>query len=138
MPGVKDFLRGPLAETFEMARAEAGCAMQDLTVLSPTSDPYRTDTPAGRRNAQWFKDRVEELYQPGERFHLRGLHYRLVARGNVAMPSGKTYINDFECWEWLGKGPAKAGRWARLCRVRPRHRQPKRRARDHSRGNPHP
>ena len=43
--------------------------------------------------------------------HLRGLHYRPVAAGDVVKPYGVLYINRDADWTWLQIQPAKAGRW---------------------------
>ena len=43
--------------------------------------------------------------------HLRGLHYRFVARGDVLKPDGKPYVNDDANWTWLSEIAAKAARW---------------------------
>jgi hypothetical protein len=75
--------------------------MRDLTVLDKGNDPFRLDTPAHHRDGQWFRDRVNDLYGSGAHFHLRGLHYRIVARGDIAMPNGEPYINTHKCWLWL-------------------------------------
>jgi hypothetical protein len=62
--------------------------LEDLTVLSAEVDPYRNDTAAGHRDAAWFKEHFD-LAMRGGRIHLRGLHYRLVARGDIKLPGGK-------------------------------------------------
>jgi len=41
---------GPLRRALLEAADEAGCSMNDLTVLSVQNDPYRVDTPAGHRD----------------------------------------------------------------------------------------
>jgi hypothetical protein len=60
-----------------------------LTVLSDRADPYRHDTAAGHRDGQWFAKHVAALAPARRPFHLRGLHYRIVACGTVVKPDGK-------------------------------------------------
>ena len=93
-----------------------------LTVLE--DDPYRFDTPAGHRYAQWFAEQVAARGKDEETIHIRGVHYATAIRGNVALPrpvlkKSKTgaeiyratiYQNDDPCWEWLGDA-ASAARW---------------------------
>ena len=83
--------------------------MEDLTVLSEGNDPYRFDTPAKRRDGQWLATEIARL---GVRLplHPRGIHYALVATGDVIKPNGKLYINDFANWDWLTEAAA-AARW---------------------------
>jgi hypothetical protein len=91
---------GPLRFTIELGRDISGLSIQDLSVLSERSDPYRQDTDAGHRDGKWFGDMVRR-FVPSGTVHLRGLHYRLVADSDVSMPNGQTYINTDDCWGWL-------------------------------------
>jgi hypothetical protein len=101
--------RGPLFR--RMAReATGGLALDDLTVLAAANDPYRVDTPARRRDGQWLADQVARLVPHGT-VHLRGLHYRIVAAGDVRKPNGEIYRNTDADWTWLGEDAAKAARW---------------------------
>jgi hypothetical protein len=99
-----------LREILEAARRESGSSLGDLTVLAAKRDPYRQDTLAGRRDGRWFAD-MFRLYVGFASIHLRGFHYRLVARGDVLKPDGKPYINDDANWVWLSEIAAKAARW---------------------------
>ncbi len=83
-------------------------ALKDLTVLSPSRDPYRLDTPANHRDAQWLLDCYNEVHTGG-RIHLRGLHYKLV--GRVTKPDGTPYVNDDKTWKWMSEKVAKAARF---------------------------
>ena len=47
----------------------------------------------------------------GRGIHLRGLFYRIVAAGDVGVPTGQPFINDLDCWKWLQDTAAKAARW---------------------------
>ncbi len=104
--------RGRLRSVIEAARVEAGLSLADLTVLEKKRDPYRFDTVAGHRNAEWFAAQVARFVPRGATIHLRGLHYRCVACGDVIKPhDGRIYINTDKCWEWLADEAAKAARW---------------------------
>ena len=76
-------------------------SLNDLTVLSPQNDPYRVDTPAGHRDAKWFVAKLNQAIGHHGTIHLRGLHYAIVARGDVKKPHGKPYRNTDEDWTWL-------------------------------------
>jgi hypothetical protein len=102
--------RGTLRDIIQAGSVETGLSMADLTVLSAQIDPYRLDTPVNHRNAGWFAEQVER-FAP-RIVHLRGLHYRLVASGDVVRPdTGQAYKNDPEAWEFLQDRASKAGRW---------------------------
>ena len=85
--------------------------LDDLTVLSVQNDPYRFDTKAGHRDAQWFKQQFDRAIGVRQSIHLRGLHYAIVARGDVLKPNGEPYVNSDADWTWLQVAPAKAARW---------------------------
>jgi len=90
--------------------AAEGCAnLDDLTVMTKRTDPYRLDTVANHRIAAWFKEHLETARVAGP-IHIRGLHYRLVARGDVRLPGGKPYVNDDDCYVALNEA-AKLARW---------------------------
>jgi hypothetical protein len=99
---------GPLRRRIDMEALENRASLDDLTVMAPFNDPYRLDTTVGHRTAAWFKEHLD-LAGVG-RIHLRGFHYRLVARGDITMPNGKPYINDNKCFSWLNLA-AKPARW---------------------------
>lgn len=85
----------------------AGGPMSALTVLANQNDPFRVDTPAGHRDAQWLRDAITELRLAGPR-HLRGLHYVLIGR---TKPNGVPYTNTEQDWLWLSGTAAKSARW---------------------------
>ncbi|CAN1548840.1 hypothetical protein MCEMIE22_02104 [Mycobacteriaceae bacterium] len=93
---------GSLRSALDMA----GGSMKSLTVLAPQNDPFRVDTAAGHRDAQWFADTIAELQLSGPR-HLRGLHYAFIGK---AKPNGQPYTNTDADWQWLAT-PAKCARW---------------------------
>lgn len=95
-------MSSPLRDQLE---AEGG-TLSELTVLAPQNDPFRVDTPAGHRDAQWLMAQLDELGLHGT-VHLRGLHYALLGR---TKPNGSPYTNTDSDWNWLAK-PAKAARW---------------------------
>jgi hypothetical protein len=102
---------GPLRQVLESAASDTGCSLGALTVLSSQRDPYRLDTPAGHRDGAWFAEQVEQFLGPATTIHLRGLHYRISSAGDIQGPDGKPYLNTDDCWEWLQRDAAKAGRW---------------------------
>ncbi len=86
-----------------------GLPLKDLTVLSEGRDPYRLDTPANHKLAQWLKEVYAHVNPNHNVVHLRGLHYMLV--GRVNKPNGGQYTNTDENWLWLSEKVAKAARW---------------------------
>jgi hypothetical protein len=89
-----------LDEILREAAPDEGCTLDDLTVLSKTNDPYRAGTPAKWRDAEWVARQFEhfKLTRP---IHIRGLHYRLVAAGNIRKPNGSVYVNTDPDYAWL-------------------------------------
>ena len=85
--------------------------LRELTALSELNDPYRIDTPAFHRNAQWFREQMEAAGLLDRGAHLRGLHYAIVSRGDAVRPDGKPYRNDEESWLFLQDRASKAARW---------------------------
>jgi hypothetical protein len=102
---------GKLRSVLEEACEELELGLNDLTVLSAQVDPYRLDTPAGHRDGSWLAEQLDRLYGPSRRAHWRGLHYAVVAAGNVRKPDGSIYINDDDNWDWLSTKAAKAAKW---------------------------
>jgi hypothetical protein len=88
---------------------QAGGKLKDFTVLSTMVDPYRLDTPANHAVGQWFAEQMVRLRLLDRRLHLRGIHYALL--GSTVMPTGESYANTDECWNWLQNVAAKAARW---------------------------
>jgi hypothetical protein len=102
---------GPLRRELATAMAAHGCSMKALTVLSEVRDPYRLDTPARHRDGRWFAKQVDRFVGGSGQIHLRGLHYKISSPADIIRPNGLPYVNDNDCWEWLGEFAAKAGRW---------------------------
>jgi hypothetical protein len=100
---------GPLSLILKEAIDDTGRSVDDLMVLSKGVDPYRIDTPAKRRDAQWFADRVAEFVAPGRRIHVRGIFYSCVAAQSVK-PDGTAFVNDAAHEAWLGD-IARYARW---------------------------
>jgi hypothetical protein len=105
-------MSGALRTVLKKAKAE-GHSMRSMTVLSPQVDPYRFDTPKGRRNTAWFSEQITRFIRYEAAVHLRGLHYLLVNAADVVIPDGKgtPYINTDECWVWMSDQASKAARW---------------------------
>lgn len=101
---------GPLRIILEDACREAGCSRDALTVLSSLRDPYRLDRPACHLEGQWVGAQVARFFTVIQRIHLRGLHYAIVAAGNVRKPDGNVYRNTNSDWMWLAHA-LKFARW---------------------------
>jgi hypothetical protein len=100
---------GLLRAVLESARAKERCSREALTVL--TNGPYRLDTPAGYRDGAWVAEQLERAIGPHRRIHWRGLHYAVVAAGNIMKPNGEPYLNTDDDWLWLSDTAGKAARW---------------------------
>ena len=97
-------LRRVMKDTAEIT----GRPMKDLTVLSVQRDPFRIDTPASHRDAEWLAMQLEELGLSNQQIHLRGVHYALLGR---IKPNGEPYVNDEDNWKWVSEDAAKAARF---------------------------
>jgi hypothetical protein len=102
---------GVLRSVLERAREKAGCSLSDLTVLSAQVDPYRLDTPSGHRDGKWLATQLEKAIGKDKPIHWRGLHYALVAVGNIVKPNGEIFRNTEEDWTWISDIAGKAARW---------------------------
>jgi hypothetical protein len=102
---------GLLRAVLETASQKTGRSLSDLTVLSAQVDPYRLDTPSGHRDGSWLAKQLDRAIGKQRRIHWRGLHYALVARGNVVKPNGETFLNNDDDWTWLANVAGKAARW---------------------------
>jgi hypothetical protein len=91
---------------------ETGARLDALTVLDNDRDPYRADTPAKWRDAKWVAAQLAR-FAPDRVVHIRGLHYLVVAAGNVAKPNGKVYENTEVDFRWLNEACCHA-RWLRV------------------------
>ena len=83
--------------------------MRELTVLD--RDPYRLDTPANHRDAQWFARQIARFVPQDSSVHLRGLHYLIASAGDAVRPDGRPYVNSDDDWVWLSEQSARAARW---------------------------
>ena len=101
---------GVLRLVLDAAREEEGCSRDALTVLGVRHDPYRLESDVNRAEGTWLAARINSVYRPIQRVHIRGLHYALFAAGNVRKPNGEIYSNSIEDYEWLGFAVKKA-RW---------------------------
>ena len=81
--------------------------------MSQLTDPYRIDTPANRRDAEWF---AKAWLDSGAKrpLHNRGLHYAFISvKPKLIKPDGEPYLNNDACWSWLERVSSNA----RLCRM---------------------
>lgn len=99
-----------LRRVLELEMEVSGLAAKDLTVLAAIRDPFRLDTPAGHRDAQWLAELIDRLGLADRRIHLRGLHYAIVS-AEATKPDGLPYRNTEDDWGWLVEHPAKKARW---------------------------
>ena len=83
-----DFNRGSsLREIITDAVETNGGKLGDWSVLSAAKDPYRLDTPANHRDGAWLAEQLETLGVELPK-HNRGIHYAVVASGEVVKPDG--------------------------------------------------
>ena len=59
-------------------------------------DPYRMDTPAKRRDAEWFADLVARFVDPDKKIHARGIYYDCLGAGDVRLPNGDPFTGTKE------------------------------------------
>jgi hypothetical protein len=102
---------GALRSVLETAFEESDFSRGELTVLSAQVDPYRLDTPSGHRDGAWAAQQLARGFGRDRRTHWRGLHYSIVARGNVRKPDGEIFRNTEADWLWLSSVAGKAARW---------------------------
>src|SRR5215217_4035448 len=79
--------------------------IKDLIVLASQNDPFYAGTEGQRAMADWFAG----IFGQTTGVHLRRIHYRLVARGDVVRHDGVLYENNATCWAYLNN----ASRFAR-------------------------
>jgi hypothetical protein len=104
---------GALRDVLETTRQALKVSRADLTVLSTQVDPYRIDTPAGHRDGAWLAEQLVRAVGHHRRIHWRGLHYAIVAAGDIRKPNGELYLNNDADWTWLSTIAGKAARWLR-------------------------
>lgn len=102
---------GALRHVLESTRQALKVSRADLTVLSTQVDPYRLDTPAGHRDGVWLAEQLDRAIGSSRRIHWRGLHYAIVATGEIRKPNGEIYRNNEADWTWLTTTAGKAARW---------------------------
>lgn len=93
----------------DVLKARSGGDLDGATAMSSKRDPYRRDTPANRRDAEWVADMLAQ-HVTGDTIHPRGLHYVLVTVA-PAKPDGKPYRNTEADWEWLSGNALVNARW---------------------------
>ena len=98
-----------LSNTIKEAKAETGFSLDDLSAMSSKRDPYRRDTGANRRDAEWVAEMID-THVKTETVHPRGLHYILVSVEPLK-PNGTPYRNTEEDWTWLSEHALTSARW---------------------------
>ena len=79
--------------------------IKNLIVLASQNDPFYAGTEGQRAMADWFAG----IFGQTTGVHLRRIHYRLVARGDVVRHDGLLYENNANSWYYLNN----ASRFAR-------------------------
>jgi hypothetical protein len=92
-----------LRREITLATRENRYALEDLSLGD--RDPYRLDTPAEQRNGKWFKEMVDEFVRPDKTIHVRGLFYAIVSSGRINLPTGASFVNEFDSYEFLKSAP---------------------------------
>ena len=86
-----------------------GFKREDLHVLSTQHDPFFAGNSKSKQDwSLWFAGLFDRFYPHGT-CHVRGLHYRLVAVGNIVKPTGEIYRNNDADWQSLGRAGTGAG-----------------------------
>jgi hypothetical protein len=95
--GLPDRMPRTMAELKALAR-QLGVPKKALLVLAEGNDPFNADTPAKRRDAEWFVDLWHRFgYSHG--IYLHQMHYRAQATGDVITPSSKKVYENTEACE---------------------------------------
>lgn len=82
-----------------LAKAQ-GCSYRKLIALAPQNDPFYSGTNGNKKAAEWFMGLWERFgFVSG--VHLRRIHYRIVAEGNIVKYDGKPYRNTENDWAIL-------------------------------------
>jgi hypothetical protein len=90
-----------------------GFKREELHVLSTQHDPFFAGDSKSKQDwSLWFAELFDRFYPHGT-CHVRGLHYRLVAVGNIVKPTGEIYRNNDADWQSLGRAGTGA-RWLGL------------------------
>jgi hypothetical protein len=111
MPEDVEVGHGALRRALDEARLASGLTLSELTVLGRERDPFLLDTPTGHRNGLWLKAQFDRLLATTSLTHWRGVHYVLVAAGDVIKPDGAPYLNTRRDYLWLTEMAAKAAKW---------------------------
>jgi hypothetical protein len=105
---IADFINGLDREdvnyhTIKELSKEYKISCPNFVALSVYNDPYFAEMPFKVEHARWFAELWKEHGGPGT--HLRRLHYRLSVqhKGQIKLPNGQNYENEFEHWEIFGK-----------------------------------
>lgn len=73
---------------------------QDLLVLGKEADPFNTGTDGKVVWAEWFAE-LWRRFGFTKDVHVRRVHYRAQATGDVLLPDGEVYLNTYEHWRKL-------------------------------------
>jgi hypothetical protein len=81
--------------------------IKDLIVLAPHNDPFYAGKESERQMAEWFAGLWERFGYTGG-VHLRRIHYRIVAEGNILRHDGVLYENKTDSWQKLNTAARQA------------------------------
>ena len=100
---------GKLAAIVQAALADTRRPINDLMVMGG-ADPYRLDTKAKHRDAQWFAAQVARFIDPDKNIHQRGVFYACVSAGDLKLPDGTPFTNTEETATFVGEA-SQFARW---------------------------
>jgi hypothetical protein len=101
-----------LLRKIDAVRRRFNACLEDLTVLSPETDPYRVVR--WGVEGRWFRRVFDRFVAESETKHFRGLHYCVVGANDTKRPDGADFVNDEKGWRFLSARAGKAARWLAL------------------------
>lgn len=93
--------------TIKTLAKENGLRVKDLCALAPANDPFYVGRPSDVEQGQWFYN-LWQQFGFAEGVHLRRIHYRLVAYGDITKPNGEVYENTDKDWAYLNNAAKNA------------------------------
>ena len=96
----------PFRDRLKVIAAELSMRYTDLKAIG--RDPFKMDTPANHRDAQWLKTQADRFIKV-DKLHPRAMHYALLSAG-VRKPNGDVYLNLDANVDWL-EDIASVARW---------------------------
>jgi hypothetical protein len=100
-----------LLRRIDAVRRQFNASLEDLTVLSPETDPYRVVR--WGVEGRWLKRQLDRFF-PDRSIHWRGTHYAVVGANDVQRPDGTPYANTEKDWRFISSRAGKSARWLGL------------------------